>query len=102
MIVQRRQDLGAGIWINHDTTQLNSTPINFLQKLRQEIAIDEQTGYAAPGQVQLEHSLLDALTALQGTAKGLDRLAGVILSGSSKPPQRRSRPVLRRPTFLVR
>ena len=34
---------GEQVSFNHDTTQLNSTPINFLQNLRQEIAIDEQT-----------------------------------------------------------
>jgi hypothetical protein len=63
-----------------DPIQLNSTqnsapPTNFLEKLRQKIAVDGHSGYAAPGQVQAEQSLLNVLTALQGKPKGVDKLA---------------------------
>jgi hypothetical protein len=69
-----------GIQLSVDpASQLNSSystqHINFLEKLRQEIDIDQQNGYAAPGQVRREQMLLDTLTALQGTPKAVDRLA---------------------------
>jgi len=69
-----------GIQLSVDpASQLNSSystqHINFLEKLRQEINIDQQNGYAAPGQVQREQMLLDTLMALQGTPGGVDKLA---------------------------
>ena len=72
--------LPPGIQLSVDpASQLNSSystaHINFLEKLRQQIDIDQQNGYAAPGQVQREQTLLDTLTALQGTPKGVDKLA---------------------------
>jgi hypothetical protein len=48
---------------------------NFLERLQNVIDYDKQSPVAQPGQVEREQSLLDTLTDLQGTPKGVDKLA---------------------------
>jgi hypothetical protein len=61
--------------LNGSQAAQGSQPENFLQKLQQAISYDSQNPYAQSSQVQAEQSLLDKLTALQGTSQGVDKLA---------------------------
>ncbi len=47
-------------------------PQNLLQQLQQRIDYDKTNANAAPGQVERMQALLDKLTALQGSPKGVD------------------------------
>lgn len=66
---------GGPLQLLNGSHAAQDSPENFLQKLQQVISYDSQNPYVQSSQVQAEQSLLDKLTALQGTPQGVDKLA---------------------------